>query len=243
MLSCQRTERVIPKLIECPIESGRCHFFCTKTCLKYIGSSSNFWCTGAKKTTCISMLIERPIESGRCHFFCTKTCLKYIGSSSNFWYTGAKKTTCISMLIERPIESGRCHFFCTKTCLKYIGSSSNFWYTGAKKTTNEVLHTYYISMHFMSIYISLFYVQYIIFLRDVMGRVRVPLTIFLERFPIRKKVSGTHAIPHMSAHEKSFQNENEIHISCIFISVLNYSRMFRVYYVIYCNINSDTASG
>jgi hypothetical protein len=35
---------------------------------------------------------------------------------------------------------------------------------------------------------------------DVMSRVRVPLTLFLEAFPIRKKVSGTHAIPHIYAH-------------------------------------------
>jgi hypothetical protein len=51
------------------------------------------------------------------------------------------------------------------------------------------LYTYYISMHFL-------HGIHQMFLRDVMRRVRVPLTIFLERFPIRKKVSGTHAMPH-----------------------------------------------
>jgi hypothetical protein len=58
------------------------------------------------------------------------------------------------------------------------------------------------------------------FLRDVMRRVRVPLTIFLERFPIRKIVSGTHAIPHMYAHIKSFQNENVIHSTYIYVFLI-----------------------
>jgi hypothetical protein len=64
-------------------------------------------------------------------------------------------------------------------------------------------YSYHISIH---IYISHFYIHITTFLRDVMRRVRVPLTIFLEAFPIRKKVSGTHAIPHMYAHmKKSFE--------------------------------------
>jgi hypothetical protein len=64
---------------------------------------------------------------------------------------------------------------------------------------NMIHSTYICNMNFYIhiTYLCTFYMESIkCFLRDVMGRVRVPLTIFLERFPIRKIVSGTHAIPH-----------------------------------------------